>query len=149
MATEHAQPVNPGRQVHTYPTPTSSQVPWFWHGFRRHSWNICGREKNHIFSYFTSARVGAVTPTKCNVYYLPKTCIWMSVHEFHLKNSKAIGTFKLNYTRTFFSNILTKVKTISGFMMSSFFQVHESELKLGSHKSNTFVKCCLCYLSLK
>jgi len=44
MVIEHAKPVNPGRQVHTYPTPTSSQVPWFWHGFRRHSWNICWRE---------------------------------------------------------------------------------------------------------
>lgn len=43
---EKVEPVNPGWQVHTYPIPTSSQVPWFWQGFRKQSWNIWDREQN-------------------------------------------------------------------------------------------------------
>lgn len=44
----NSSPVKPGMQVQMYPAPTSSHVPWFWQGFKKHSWKTCRKCKSEL-----------------------------------------------------------------------------------------------------
>lgn len=44
----YGSPEKPGMQVQMYPAPTSSHVPLFWQGFRKHSWKTCRKCKSEL-----------------------------------------------------------------------------------------------------